>query len=131
MKVSDALEHYSYFSVKLSDVNRQLGFAGIAVIWIFKEDGTKLLPAQLILPTIFFVAALGLDLLHYLYSTIAWATFHRVMELRASKLKGAENEEFKAPRGINWPSNVLFYLKAGCVVIGYWLLYQYLTAKLM
>ncbi len=131
MKLSNARENYEYFSGRLSDIGRQLGFAGIAVIWIFKVDGANSLPVQLIFPTLLFVGSLALDLLHYLYSTIAWGMFHRIMELHASRTKDGEDDDFKAPRAINWPSNIFFYCKAGCVVLGYWFLYQFLSAKLL
>ncbi len=40
MKLSDYRETYYEFSGKLSDVSRQLSFAGIALIWLFKLDST-------------------------------------------------------------------------------------------
>lgn len=38
MKLKDAREHYYFYSGKTSDLVRQLGLAGIAVIWLFKSD---------------------------------------------------------------------------------------------
>ena len=77
MKLKDAREHYYTFSGKLSDVNRHLCFAGIAVIWIFaREDSTGdySVPDALITPLAFLVLALSLDLIHYLIATISWSS---------------------------------------------------------
>ena len=38
MKLSDYRETYYEFSGKASDVTRQLAFAGIAIVWIFKIE---------------------------------------------------------------------------------------------
>jgi len=38
MKLAQARGHYEYFSGKASDISRQLGFAGIALIWVFKTQ---------------------------------------------------------------------------------------------
>ena len=38
MKLKDAREIYYFYSGKTSDLVRQLGLAGIAVIWLFKYD---------------------------------------------------------------------------------------------
>lgn len=36
MQLKDTRESYQFFSGKASEIVRQLGFAGIAVIWVFK-----------------------------------------------------------------------------------------------
>ncbi len=121
MKLSDAREHYYTFSGKLSDVNRQLCFAGIAVIWIFAlrdESGNYSIPIDLNVPLLFFVFGLVFDLLHYLSSSISWGIFHRIKE----KSGVGEDAEFKAPRWINWAPNILFYGKVFSSVIAYYLL---------
>lgn len=51
MKISDYKSVYEGFSSKLSDLNRQIAFAGIAIIWIFKKTNgeTTLINSELIL----------------------------------------------------------------------------------
>ena len=36
-KLSEFKEDYYHFTGKLSDINRQIAFAGIALIWVFKK----------------------------------------------------------------------------------------------
>lgn len=130
MKLGDALENYNYYSGKLSDIVRQLAFAGIAVVWVFKADKLNTIPPELIRPTLLIVVALALDLMQYFYASIAWSCFHRYMENRARNTMAAADEEFLAPRAINWASIAFFYLKTICLGAGYWFLYRYLSAKL-
>lgn len=72
MKLSDYKKDYQEFSGKASDVARQLAFAGIVLIWIFRVEGPQAqrLPEQLLLPSALLVLALGADLLQYILSTI-------------------------------------------------------------
>lgn len=129
MKLPEALENYYYHSGKVSEIGRQVAFAGIALIWIFKVDGQNKVPVELILPAMFILASLVLDVLQYLYATVAWGIFRRKKEKELNAANTPE-AEFLAPRALNWPTNVLFYAKVVCLGAGYWLLYQYLAAKL-
>ena len=129
MKLKDARDAYYQYSGKLSDIVRQLSFAGIAVIWIFRaspENGGIVFQAVLIWPLLFLVVALALDLLHYLYASIAWSSFAH----RADK-KGKEDEDEVCPHeSINWPSNIFFYSKAAFCIIAYILLIRFLKGKI-
>lgn len=82
MKLSDYQKAYYEFSGKASDVARQLAFAGIALIWIFRVERPQAprLPEQLLLPSALLVLALGADLLHYIVKTIIWGRFCRKEE---------------------------------------------------
>lgn len=123
------LEHYrkAYYdySRKLSDVSRNLAFAGIAVIWIFRVEAvsTSKLPNHLLWPITFLVASLGLDLLHYISSTTAWGFFQWFKE---KKLGPNDKTEFDAPRILNWLPLLFFAGKVVAVVIGYIFLLSYL-----
>ena len=66
MNLQDYRDDFYTYSGKASDISRQLAFAGIAIIWIFKKKvpATGLtVPSELILPGILIVLALGVDLL--------------------------------------------------------------------
>lgn len=65
MKLKKAEEAYYYHTETASSVNRQLGFAGIAIIWIFAKhvEGVITMPFALYLPAAFIILALGCDLL--------------------------------------------------------------------
>ena len=71
-------------SGKLSDVSRQLAFAAIAVIWLFKKDaGNHLsIPHELVLPAVLIVLSLSLDLIQYCWSSLTWYLVYRGLEKR-------------------------------------------------
>lgn len=99
MTLKEARGAYDYFSGKLSDVVRQLSFAGIAVIWIFK-NGTSVVPfdERLVWPLRFLVSALACDLLHYAYSALAWGRFAHLHDKNGVK----DSEEVSPDEKINW-----------------------------
>ncbi len=121
MILQDARENYYTFSATLSSVNRQLCFAGIAVIWIFSvehKNGVHSLDHDLFIPLGLFVLGLALDLLHYMVASALWSYCHRSKEKKGVK----EDEEFKVSYLINWPSNIFFWGKSFSTIIGYSLL---------
>ena len=124
MKVKDFKKDYQEFSGKLSDNTRKLAFAGIAIVWIFKQEkeGTFIFPGELKLAMLMFVITLSFDLLQYIYQTIVWGTFHRYYE---KKLK-SEDSELTAPPYFNWPADVFFWLKVIALVVGYGLVLRFL-----
>ena len=127
MRLSDVQQAYDYFSGKASELARQLSFAGIAVIWVFRREGleTTQIPNALILPGLFFCLALACDLLHYVAGTVAWGTFHRLREKKITK--DAHDPVVTAPQYINWPQNVFFTAKLISVGVGYALLLRFLA----
>lgn len=127
MKLNEAREHFYTFSGTLSNVNRQLCFAGIAVVWIFTtkaENGAYSLPSDLLIPLWFFVGGLALDLLHYIAASASWGIFHWIKEKSNSV---DENSDFLAPGYINWLPNFFFWSKTVCTLIGYGLLLKVFT----
>lgn len=130
MKLKDALENYYVFTGKASDVLRQLSFAGIAIIWMFKlqAGGQTKIPEALILPASLFTGALAFDLLHYVLASAMWGGFIRYLEQRKKVFR---NKQFKAPRWINWPGNMFFVLKAICASAAYVLLLRFLLGALI
>ncbi len=123
MKLKEYKEEYKWFSGQLSDNTRKLAFAGIAIVWIFKQEknGTFILPSLLKLAILMFVITLSFDLLQYIYQTIVWGIFHRYHEKKI-----AENSELKAPIYFNWPAIAFFWSKVIVLVIGYILVLKFL-----
>lgn len=128
MRLEDAREHYYFFSGKVSDIVRQLAFAAIAIIWMFRmgNETDILVPSELMIPLVLVVVGLALDLLHYLSASICWGFFQRKKE----KLGLEEDSEFKAPRYINWPALAFFWLKSPFVVAAYVMLGLYLAKRI-
>jgi len=123
MKVKDYKKDYQDFSGKLSDNTRKLAFAGIAIVWIFKqgENGSYKIPEDLKFVMLMFVVTLSLDLLQYIWQTATWGIFHRHYEKKFS-----EDHELTASKYFNWPANFFFWAKVIVLVIGYVFMLKFL-----
>ena len=117
---------YDNFSQSTSDKVRQLAFAAIGVVWVMRPNTSVQLPRTLLWAATFAVMALAFDVLQSLYGTIAWGWFHRKKEHE----RIGDDEQFKAPRQINWPTNGFFYLKVSALVICYGFLFTHLATVL-
>jgi len=125
--LKDYRESYYSASVKASDIARQLGFAGIALIWIFQRTEKDVwdsysLPEQLSLPTLFIVTSLILDLLQYVYKSAAWGWLQRRLELKHGPDITAE---YIVSKYWNWPTLGFFWSKFLAVGIAYVLLFSF------
>ena len=111
MKISEAREAYYGYSGSVSTVARQLAFAGIALVWVFRvpSEDTVILPGALWLPTILLILGLALDMIHYLVSAAVWGVFHRISEKRHPD---EPDREVDAPAWLNWPGLAAFWGKA-------------------
>lgn len=128
MKISDFRKNnYDYSSQKASEVTRQLAFAGIALVWIFKLGGENpKIPGELIAPTFCFALTLAFDLLHYVIATILWGRFCRQHE-KMGEISGEINPDVIAPAWINRPAIAFFTLKVLSVSIGYFFMFRYMS----
>ena len=127
MKLSDVRAAYDLFSSKASELGRQLSFAGIAVVWVFRIESPSglAIPPALVKPALFFCAALAFDLFQYVVATVCWGTFHRYRENRLSK--PGDDPVLQAPRWINWPQMTFFILKLMSVAVGYVMILMFLV----
>lgn len=129
MKLQDYRETFYTFSGKASDFNRQLGFAAIALIWLFKKEtgGQITVPGELILPGILVVGSLTLDMLQYCVASAIWHTFYRCKE----KAGVSEHAELQHSVWLERPITALFVLKILCIVIAYVLIFIFLVKLLL
>ena len=129
MNKNNLLENYQYYSGKASDIVRQLGFAGIAVIWIFKytNNGKQIVPSELIPAAILIVLSLSFDFLHYVIGSLILGLYHRIKEYQNTK----EDDDFIAPRIINWPTIFFFWGKILLISKAYYLILNYLMQQVI
>lgn len=129
MKLKDARDFYYFHSGKTSDLVRQLGLAGIAVVWLFKYEvlGVPKIPAQLLAPLVLIVLGLTFDLLQYAVATVIWGVFQRTKERSGLD----EAAEFTAPSQLNWPALAFFCLKVTSIAAAYCLLLQHLARTVL
>jgi hypothetical protein len=121
-------ETFYTYSGKASDVCRQLAFAAIAIIWIFKTDaGGKLnVPSGLLFPGTLIVLSLALDLTQYCLGTLIWYFFYRHHE----KLRTPENQEIQHSEWLDRPLQLVFWLKVLSVLVAYSFILIYLLRSL-
>jgi hypothetical protein len=75
------------YSGTLSQVSRQIGFAGIAAIWAFRETGAPTLGHGLVKPLCLIVGSLLLNVLHYLVGTVWFAGLYVFTDQGPSALR--------------------------------------------
>ena len=126
MKLNDYRETYYEFSGKASDVARQLAFAGIAIIWLFKirQSGIPKIPNELILPAITLSFTLAFDLLQYVAGTFVWGVFQWYKERQLEDL--SQDPEIESSTKLKWPQFVFFILKLISLIFSYCLIIKYL-----
>ena len=83
-------------------------------------------PVELIWPGLFLIGGLAADFLHYVVGSLTWGGYHRYREIIGT----TQDEDFLAPRWMNWPGNLLFGLKLLLICVAYSLLILFLVDKL-
>jgi len=125
MRLSDYRQSYYDYSGSASTVGRQAGFAGIALIWVFKIGSSADafgLPQGLHIPTIAFITALALDLLQYVIATAIWGGYCRYKE---KQFGAGSDESFEVPMYFNWPALACFWGKHTATICAYIFLLLY------
>lgn len=128
MKLSEIRSAYEAYSGKLSSVNRQLAFAGIAVIWLFRisDHGKITIPEGMIIPIFLFVVSFFFDILQLLSQSLIWYSYYWYKRKKGTK----EDDEMNEPE---WPNIIpwsLLILKVIALIIAYWFLGLYLLKEL-
>ena len=116
-------------TAQVSNNVRTFAIAGIGIIWLFKVT-TKVqgvpyqLDNQLLWAAAFIMACLAVDLIQYLYKSIAWG---QVMTgVYKSKASPDNSDEFKVWDHINKPASVAFFTKTVLLLIGYGIILDFL-----
>jgi hypothetical protein len=119
MKLAEYRKTFYEFSEKASDVSRQLAFAAIAIIWLFKSDlpgeGHLTIPRALIFPGILIVTALAVDLLQYILASLIWRLYYRYLE----KIPVPPDADRQHSDWLEIPITALFWVKVFLVILAY------------
>ena len=115
---------FYFYSGKTSDIARQLAFAGIALIWLFKkeENGQFTVPADLHLPGALIVGVLALDLIQYILGAFVWFLFYRIKE----RAGFSDKKKIDHSNWLEAPIWIPFFLKTITILYAYWLMLFYL-----
>ena len=85
MTLKEIREDYVRYSANVSELSRNLSYAGIGVVWIFKQSASgdaikttfmNSIPEELRWPLLLFIAVLILDLLQYVIQTGIWYPYY-------------------------------------------------------
>ncbi|WP_257388639.1 hypothetical protein [Tahibacter caeni] len=140
MKISEMRDQVAFFSAKASDIARQLAFAGIAVIWVFKigggssggsETSPPIAPGDLMPAVFLLVSCLACDFLHYIVAALAWhLKAESCMEKRDKDEHGnpIAGKDFPAGNTSNW-GDFFFYAKSTLLMLGYFCLLKFILYK--
>ena len=143
MKLKDTREEYYFYSGKVSDIVRQLGLAGIAIVWLFRieSSGKAFIPKPLIPAAFLLLTSLALDLSQYAAGAAIWNRFNRQKEieleekltkaLSESKVYDPEEEDFTAPDNVNYWTKRLFWSKLVLMLLAYAYLITYLVVRIL
>lgn len=129
MNLEDVKKVYRESSGQLSDIVRYLGFAGIALIWIFKRDvaNDKVIPDDLRWPAILIVIGLTFDMLQYLSHAITYWIYFLIKENTKDITK---ETQFKSSRWLPIPFWAIWFLKSISVITAYLLIIRFLYHQL-
>jgi hypothetical protein len=128
MKLSEYRKKSNEYTAKASEIGRQLSLAGVAIIWLFKNDNKNqpILAHSLLMPLILLAGALTFDLLQYIIGGQIWISFFRRKEKEA---KGSD-PDIKAPSNYNLPIYICYYLKLLMLLLAYGLIVIFLVKKI-
>ena len=126
--LEDFRNAYYESSGRASEIARQISFAGIALIWLFRDEKLGLLsvPNKLLVPAMLLVIALFFDLLQYVVGAAIWGWFARHHE----KLGKQQDATLSAPHFFNWPAIFLFWSKHALVLAAYFLIFKHIAQTL-
>jgi hypothetical protein len=119
MKLSEYKKVYENLSAKASDISRNLSFAGIAIVWIFRQEvnGKINISTCLKFGLLFFVFSLLFDISQYLYGSILWKWFYFKHENNLDNLE--EDPEVFGKASYNYLTNFMYYSKILLLMVGY------------
>lgn len=129
MKLSEIREDYEELSGLLSKFNRQLAFAGIGIVWLFRTTdtlGKTSIDTEMLTPILCFVISFGFDLLQYLWQSYAWYIFYWYKRKKGCK----EEDEMNEPEWPNVIAWILFTVKVAALIAAYIHLGLYLYSLL-
>lgn len=121
MKLADTRKYYNVSSTRVSGIVRQLGLAGVALIWIFRRETGEGVRVSRLLISAGILIALGLvcDLAQYALATRRWDQFNLAKEKELSGNDKRERVDFPAPGGINDTPKFFFWAKCALICAGY------------
>lgn len=122
MKLSDIRNDYFTYSTRVSEIIRNLNFAGLALLWILSHEDAECFfnSKENLIPLRLLVFLMVTDVLQYLIQSIIWYTYymHKRKELLKENIEDVENAIINENEAYNiipwcfWGLKILFTLLA-------------------
>ena len=109
---------YVDYTRDLTQHERKLGFAGVAVCWFFKNDDLTF-PISIYLSLGFFVAYFLADIIHYFAAALMLRYFTLYHERRLMRETGSIEGDISKPGWMDWPPFLFFIVKAVLLIIAF------------
>lgn len=127
MTANDYKETYEGATDTLSQINRNMALAGVAIIWMFtKTDSGVDIPKPLLWPAILLVSSLSLDVLQYVWKTMTFYILFRRREKNEKNEKKQQGHSIWLVRPI-WG---IFWLKIIAMGWAYVLIFMFFVSLL-
>lgn len=130
MKLSEIRKAYEELSGLLSKYNRQLAFAGIGIVWLFRttdNTGNTSIDSGMLKPVMCFIISFSLDLIQYLWQSLAWYVYYYWKRIIDGKVEDDDMNEPEWPNVVAW---IMLVLKVVSLVVAYVYLGVYIFSKM-
>ena len=117
MNLPELKAAYESRALKAGDIVRQIDFAGIALIWIFRAGvgSATMLDPMLLRAALLIFTSLFFDLAQYLLGTLILFLYYRIKEKQGT----SDEERFDFPVWLPLPMWVCFCAKSALTVTAY------------
>lgn len=132
-KSKEHWEHYKSYTTDVTETSRKLGFASVAICWIFKTGNTPetFFPGAISAALVFVVGYFLCDLLQYLVAALSlrfWLYHKEKKQWKKTEYTTIDFNEDK-PRWIDRTPFLLFSIKIVLLIVGYLHIAKYLLSK--
>ena len=118
MKNHEVWDSYNFYTSEVTKHARYLGFAGMAICWVFR-DADFSFPKSILVALFFIVLFFLADIAQYYISAIRLRSWmHKEESKYEADGKGLE-QEYWPPKSLDMPTYRLFHIKLLLLLIGY------------
>ncbi len=128
MTLKEIREDYVRYSTNVSNLSRNLAYAGIGIVWIFKHTNSEnvdkalsMIPVELRLPLILFIVVLIIDLFQYFVQILIWYPYY-VSKKKENRDKNEEDVILNEPEKYNIIPWLLWLAKLIVVIVAYYIM---------
>lgn len=129
MTSKDLWNEYQFYTGTLTEHCRNLGFAGVAICWLFKHEDLTF-PSLIYVSLFFFVGFFAADILHYFTGAMVLKFYNEHKERKMFEATGKIDGEFEKARWVDWPAFVFLVGKIILLTMGFAFVGIYILTKL-